>query len=188
MIVYDIETLRGPEEVEDGWENPEGMGFGTAVSYCYVRNRYFLFGTEEKHILIAQLKMTDKVISFNGVRFDNKVLLGNDYKESPWEDHDLLLEAVWAKFQCATVKEAEEKHGSKLVHNDTIGLDALAYGTLGMGKTGKGAHAPVLIKKGKWAEVFAYNLHDVRLTKMLYDFSQEYGYLIDRQGNKLTFG
>lgn len=187
-LVYDIEVLKGPSEVSGGWGNPEGMLFGTAVVYDYKADLYHFFGTDHKDELI-ELLAGNYVISFNGIRFDNKILLGNDYQSkfaALWDDYDILREVVKAKFGCESVSEAEEKVGNQGVHDGSIGLDALARGTLGLNKTGHGAKAPGLIRENKWAEVFAYNLNDVRLTRKLYDFIQKHGYLIDGWGNKIT--
>lgn len=193
-LVYDVEVLRGPDEVEGGWENPEAMGFGTAVAYDTEQDRYHFYGRDDQVRLIEHLNGQD-VVSFNGVRFDNKVLLGNNYQKprpkgcfvnTHWNDIDLLLVAVRAKFPgCADVKEAEDKHGARAVHDNTLGLDGLAHGTLGRGKTGHGAHAPKLIAKKDWAGVFEYNLEDVRLTYKLWAFAKQYGFLVDRAGNVL---
>lgn len=189
IYVYDIEVLRGPDEVEGGWQNPEAMGFGTAVVYSYKDNLYHFFGPNQKQELIDLLaESPGLVVSFNGIKFDNAVLLGNDYQkhEAIWFDYDLLLNVVGGKYNLESVYDAEKKLGDKEIHDGSIGLDGLAEGTLGMHKTGHGAKTPQLIKEGKWAEVFAYNLHDVRLTKMLYDFAKKYSYLIDRNGLKIN--
>lgn len=186
-IVYDVEVLKGPDEVYGGWENPQAMGFGTAVTYHTGRDLYRFYGPDDKTKLIRHLSGED-VISFNGVRFDNRVLMGNDYlsEDGRWDNIDLLLLAVRAKFPgCKSVKEAEEKHGAKAVHDNTLGLDGLAHGTLGRGKTGHGAHAPTLIAKKDWPGVFEYNLEDVRLTYKLWAFAKQYGFLVDRGGNVL---
>jgi len=184
MKCYDVEVLRGPQDTPGGWQNPEGMGFGTAVVYDDERDVYEFYAPDAKDALITSLSGND-VVSFNGVKFDNRVLLGNSIEWTPWANTDLLLKVVQGKFGCKDVLEAEQKLGDKEVHDGSIGLDGLAEGTLGMHKTGHGAHAPELIQQGKWAEVFAYNLHDVRLTWMLYEFARGYGYLIDRKGNQI---
>jgi len=185
--VYDIEVLRGPDEVEGGWQNPEAMGFGTAVVYSYKDNLYHFFGPDQKRELIGLLA-DGHVVSFNGIKFDNAVLMGNDYQkaEKSWTNRDILLDVVKGKYSLHSVLEAEKKLGDKEVHDGSIGLDGLAEGTLGMHKTGHGAKAPELIKEGKWAEVFAYNLHDVRLTRMLHEFAKKHGYLIDRNNLKIN--
>lgn len=187
--IYDVETLRGPDEVEGGWANPEGMGFGSAVVYSYATDRYLLYGPEEKDAVIAILE-GQRVVSFNGVRFDNRVLLGNEYTAEAsmraWVDIDLLVWAVKAKFGCASMEQAEAQYGSWMVHDGSIGLDGLAQGTLGLGKCGEGAMAPQLLRENRWNEVYGYNLHDVRLTRKLYEYLERTGYLRDREGQILT--
>jgi len=186
MKVYDIETLRGPDEVEGGWQNPEGMGFGTAVVYDDVLDLYKFFGPGEKEDLIRELS-GEGVASFNGVKFDNRVLLGNADPIVPlWHDYDLLLEVVRSKFGVASVKEAEEKFGAVVVHDGSIGLNGLSQGTLCRSKTGHGSLSPKWIQAGEWSRVFAYNLQDVRLTTTLIYFAQEYGFLLDRDGAKIS--
>jgi len=194
VLVYDVETLRTPEEVcpEDpvkGWQNPVAMGFGSAVVYDYRTDRYYCFMTAERQQLIEML-FGRFVVSFNGIKFDNRVALEGRCEETqelstPWLNYDLLLEVVRAKFQVASVREAELQYGAMNVHDGTIGLDGLAHGTLGMRETGHGSKSPLLIREGKWGELFAYNLHDVRLTRKLLDFLMRYGYLIDRGGFKI---
>ena len=66
ILVYDIETLRGPDEVEGGWENPEGMGFASAVAYSYLSDQYYMFlGEKGKQDLLDMLN-GNIAISFNG--------------------------------------------------------------------------------------------------------------------------
>jgi hypothetical protein len=190
-LVYDIEVMKGPDEVEGGWSNPEGMGFGTAVVYDYEEDLYHFFGPSEADKLRDFLS-TSLVVSFNGIKFDNAVLLGNDYLKrrsesgfTPiWEDFDILVEVVKAKYGVNTVSAAEAKVGADEVHDGTIGLNALAKATIGLEKTGHGSKAPQMIREGRLSEVFSYNLNDVRLTRMLYDFIQKYGYLIDGNGDQ----
>ena len=192
MLVYDIETLRGPDEVRGGWSNPEAMGFGTGVVYSTKTDTYYFYeGLEGKAKMTDQLAAGGLLVGFNSIRFDNKVLLGNDYlgrSQLANDDCDLLLEVVKTKFAVESVEEAEKKVGQKEVHDGSIGLDGLAEGTLGMHKIGHGAHAPGLIKAGRWANVFAYNLHDVRLTYKLLWFLAVNGFLIDRKRNWIGIG
>ena len=178
LYVYDVEIINLPEEVEGGWDNPEAMELGTAVVYEYCSDQYHFFGKREYSKLI-KLMNKGVVVSFNGINFDNRVV-----KNPCWLNIDLLVEIVKSKFGVETVKEAQEKYGKNNVHNGTISLNGLAAGTLGMKKTGHGSHAPVLIREEKWAEVFSYNLHDVRLTRKLFEFAMEFGYLIDGENGK----
>ena len=189
MKVYDIETLRGPDEVEGGWDNPHGMGFGSAVVYD-VEDDHYTFYTNENQLIND---LTDWcVLSFNGLKFDNAVLLGNSYLETPsppWNNIDLLAQIIGAKFDIDGVPEeriipsAVLEFGTKAVFDGSCSLDALCWHTLRKRKTGSGAHAPELIKAGNWTELWQYNLRDVRLTWQLYQFWKKYGLVIDGNDN-----
>ena len=99
-----------------------------------------------------------------------------------WDNFDILLEYVKARFGYKTVREAENALGDKSIHDGSFGLDGLAEGTLSLHKTGHGAHAPILYRLGHFDKLLAYNLQDVRLTRKLFDFIREYGFLADRSG------
>ena len=187
VVVFDIETVAGPDQVEGGWENPEAMGFGCAVAYNYAKDVYVFYGPGEQNAL-RELLAGSIVVTFNGIRFDYRVLYGNDYPmltgrlspEGFAGEVDLLLEVVKGKFAVDSVEEAEQRYGKVAVHNGSINLDGLSQGTLHRWKTGSGAHAPILIAEGRWAEVYEYCLNDVRLTKGLFEYAKRYHRLVDR--------
>ncbi len=185
MVIYDIETLRSPDEVKTGWDDPHALGFGTAIVYDYDTDVYNFFTPGEENKCISLLS-GKKVISFNGIRFDNAVLLGKDYKPQ-WEDYDILAECIKAKFKTESIKEAQDKKGKWTVFDGSLKMDSICRNTIKMTKIGEGAYAPTLIKEKRWKEVFEYNLHDVRMTKNLYEFIQENAYVIDGKGNKIEF-
>lgn len=203
VIVYDVEVLRGPDEVDGGWDNPEAMGFASAVAYSYRQDQYFFFMEEKGRLALLDVLRGNFVVTFNGVKFDSRVMLGNDRGviqrkgkhsliqqgeeiiENHWTDCDLLLAYISARFGYENVGDAEKRLGDRAIHDGSFSLDGLAEGTLGMRKTGHGAKAPLLYRDGKIAELLAYNLHDVRLTKKLYDFAKAWGYVIDRAGRQV---
>jgi hypothetical protein len=202
-VVYDVEIAKTVKSVKGGWDNPGGMGFGSAVAYDYFLDQYRFFLHDPAELL--ELLSGRIAVTFNGVKFDSRVLLGNDrltksvgggrvqirenatsppqpggiYFNSSWEDLDLLLLYVRARFEFADVAEAEEKLGDKSIHDGSFGLDGLAKGTLGLKKTGHGAKAPLLYQAQKYAELLEHNCNDVRLTKMLFDFVRKHGFMVD---------
>jgi len=187
-LVYDVEVLRGPDEVKRGFSNPEDMGFGTAVVYSIDADFYELYGPNDLQKIKRKLQ-DNYVIGFNHVQFDNRVLWGNNYRPSPlvesFEECDLLLRAIYSKFKVSTLDAAIKKSGKFTVFDGSLSLDSICRSTLRRTKSGDGAHAPKMIQKKMWPEVFTYNLHDVRLTTKLYLFVKEHGFLIDRDGNRL---
>ena len=137
------------------------------------------------------------VVSFNGIKFDSRVVLGNNRELSDgytagkgfvWDNYDILLEYIKARFGYDNVADAEARLGDKAIHDGSFSLDGLAEGMFGLHKTGHGAHAPILYREKRYAELFEYNLHDVRLTKKIFEFIQTYGHVIDREARVIRVG
>lgn len=235
-VVYDVEIAKEVKDVEGGWDNPDGMGFASAVTYSYAKDKYsfFLGDIPEEMLDVENIddilpvppkeffdEMAGKIaISFNGIKFDSRVVLGNDrilwgpqhhmnaidgddvklsmltqlgfnVTTTPdcqlgWGNYDILLEYIKARFGINTVAMAEEKLGQRSIHDGSFSLDGLAEGTFGLHKSGHGAHAPVLYRNEQFAELLDYNLHDVRLSKKIFDFIRKYGFIVDR-GNRVIW-
>lgn len=199
-IVYDVETVKEAGTVERGWDNPEGMGFASAVAYDYVTDRYHFFLHGGERVRLLHLLRDRVVVTFNGVKFDSRVILGNarsagvasdglvlvskgGYK---WAEFDLLLKYIQARFRLDSVLSAERRLGDRAIHDGTFNLDGLAWGTLGLGKTGRGSEAPLLYRQKRYDELLSYNLSDVRLTRKLLEFVWSTGgVLFDRVGRKV---
>jgi hypothetical protein len=212
-MIYDVEVLRGPDEVQDGWNDPEGMGFATAVAYDSQTGLYKFYMGNDGRIHLCRDLQGKLAISFNGVKFDSRVILGNHRQADPddvdghaiteirspnpplaiydfkpgWMEFDILLSYVRTRFGYENIKEAEERLGDKEIHDGSFSLDGLGEGTIGKRKTGHGAHAPELFRDGKFDELFAYNLNDVRLTRQLFEFIRKYRFVIDRKGRVIKF-
>ena len=196
-VVYDVEVVTGPDGTPGGWDNPYGMGFASGVTYDYATDLYEFFMHEVGGEAL-RVKLTNRIaVSFNGVKFDSRVMLGNERivnegftlnheRSYMWFNYDILLEYVKSRFNLLNVAEAEKKLGNKKIHDGTFNLDALGRATLGIGKTGKGAHAPILYQKKQYDALLAYNCNDVRITKKLFDFIRKYGYVVDGNGRSVS--
>lgn len=195
FVVFDIEIRKSPDEVEGGWEAKDRLGFACAVAWVEAEGRFRLFDEGNAQELVELLSGAPLVVGFNHIRFDYKVMHMSDdltparpcipvgFDEGKWPeivapgliDFDILLEiwkavGVGPEFSPAT-------HGK-------YGLDSVASHTLGprYRKTGHGAHAPKLYQDGKWAELFDYCQQDVRLTRDLFRFIRERGYVSTERG------
>lgn len=199
-IVYDVEIAKEVNSVPGKWDNPEGMGFGSAVAYSYDKDQYFFFLHEEGCKGLIRLLYENEAIGFNSIKFDSRVVLGNERKidengntwrddldYASWSNTDLLLEYIKARFGCTTVGEAEERLSDRTIYDGSFSLDGLAEGTFGLKKIGHGAHAPTLYQQEKYDELLEYNLHDVRLTKKLWEFSLKFKFVVDRKGRVVRF-
>lgn len=193
-IVYDVEVVNGPDAVTGGWANPEAMGFASGVTYDYETGLYDFFLHEAGEEALRK-KLSNRIaVSFNGISFDSRVMLGNNREckqgftftsdnNYMWFNFDILLEYIKGRFGYETVAEAEDRLGDRKIHDGTFNLDALCKATFRAGKTGHGAHAPLLYEKQQYDALLSYNLQDVRLTRRLFDFIREYGFVVDKNGN-----
>ena len=158
-VVFDVETQRSAKEV-GGWSHADKMGVSVAVVYDSAQDSFFRFTEEQLDGLFALLRAADLVIGFNSLAFDYAVL-------RPYAPYDLrtlptldLLTSVY-----------ERTH-------TRIGLDTLASATLGTAKSANGLMALAWWKEGKIDQIAEYCQVDVQLTRDLYRFGLEYGYLL----------
>jgi len=190
FYVYDVEVANVPGQGQYSWSNPFGLGFASAIVYGKKEDRYWFFVHDEGREAMVKLLTGKHVVSFNGIKFDSRVVLGNNRALFPaegmvmqwpiaWANYDILAEYVTARFNLVDVEAAEKKLGDKAIHDGTFNLDAICRHTVGRGKSGHGADAPLLYQAGKFGELLEYNLNDVRITKKLYEFILENGYIVD---------
>lgn len=157
--VLDVETRRAAAEV-GGWGNAHKMGVSVAVLYDSGLDDFLVYRQEELPDLYAALARLDLVVGFNINRFDYKVLAG----AAPFDPRALptldLLERVQARL------------GYRL------SLDTLAKATLGARKSADGLAALAWWKEGRLDEIIAYCKQDVAVTRDLYCFGRDNGYLL----------
>ena len=72
-IFFDIETLRLSHEVEGGWSSIARFGLAVAVTWD-AQNSFRRWFEPDAKALIAELGQFDRIVSFNGDRFDFEVL------------------------------------------------------------------------------------------------------------------
>lgn len=197
LVVYDVEIANEVRHTPGGWDNPFGMGFASAVVYSYGDERYHFFLHERDRERLLGFLYGKIAVSFNGVRFDSRNLLGNDRVVVPqpdlgvriasfegdtgWLEYDIMLMYVMSRFQW-DFQKAQEELGKSYLHDGSFSLNGLARGTLGDQKSGEGAHAPILYQQERYAELLEYNLHDVELTKRLFDYILDGVVLTDGKG------
>ena len=159
--VLDIETRRSAKEV-GGWNRAERMGVSCAVVYDSDEDDYVVYQQDEVDALCDHLKQFDLVIGFNIIRFDYKVLSGLvDFDFHGLPTLDLLL-------------KVHETLGYRLP------LDHLAKETLGQQKSADGLQALEWWKQGRLDDIIAYCKQDVRVTREIYLYGRQHGYLIFR--------
>jgi DEAD/DEAH box helicase domain-containing protein len=157
--VLDVETRRSAQDV-GGWNRADLMGISCAILYDSQEDQFLEFLQEDIPELAEHLRRLDMIIGFNIKRFDYTVLRGCynfDFQSLPTLD---LLEHV-------------HKHlGYRL------SLDSLAKSTLGTEKNGDGLLALKWWKEGRIREIIEYCKSDVRITRDLFLYGKENGYLL----------
>lgn len=157
--VLDLETRRSAEEV-GGWHRADRMGVSCAVLYDSKSDRFFDYFQDQIQDLVAHMKTMDLVIGFNVNRFDYRVLGGLidfDFKTLPTLD---ILE------------EVKNQLGYRLSLNHLAGV------TLEKEKTADGLQALRWWKEGRIQEIIEYCRMDVAVTRDLYLYGREKGYLL----------
>lgn len=160
-IVFDLETQRSAEDV-GGWEHRHRMGLAVGVVYDIDRAEFRVYAERQVDALISDLVHARLIVGFNLRRFDYDVLRG--YADVDWNALPTLdiLECIHRRL------------GFRLK------LDHLAQETLGEGKSADGLQSLAWFKAGDIERVIEYCKQDVLLTKRLYDFGRQHGYLLYR--------
>lgn len=165
-IVFDIETQNSFADV--GGALHDKLKVSIICLYDYATGEYSSYLEDELPKLWPKLEHADRLIGYNSKGFDNLVL--NSYYTgdlNSFPNLDLLEEI--AKTLGFRVK-----------------LDDVAHATLGIGKSGHGLQAIEFYRKGEFDKLKKYCLDDVRITKEVYEYGREHGFVsfFDRMGTK----
>ncbi|MFH2065498.1 MAG: DEAD/DEAH box helicase [Pseudomonadota bacterium] len=157
--VLDLETQRSAQEV-GGWHLAGKMGISCAVLYDSRKDEYLEFLEDDIPSLIEHLTGFHFVVGFNIKRFDFLVMSSyTNFDFSRLKTLDIL-------------EEVHQKLGYRL------SLDHLAGATLGVAKGGNGLMALEWWKRGEIRKIIDYCKMDVEITRDLFLFGKEKGYLI----------
>jgi DEAD/DEAH box helicase domain-containing protein len=157
--VLDIETRRSAKEV-GGWNRAHKMGVSCVVVYDSLKDAYTSYLQEEMTSLARDLQEMDLVVGFNIKRFDYRVLAGlSDFDFSTLPTLDIL-------------EHVHQRLGYRL------SLDHLAASTLGEKKSADGLQALTWWKQGKLDKIVEYCTQDVAVTRGLYRYGRDNGYLL----------
>ncbi len=168
FAVFDVETKKSAAEV-GGWHRAERMGVSVVVLYDSQIDGYLTFYEDEIDKLVCHLQKVQLVVGFNNKRFDNRVL-------SAYTRFDLNSLPTFD-----ILEEVKGRLGYRL------SLDRLAEHTLGVTKTADGLQALKWYKEGRMDEIVQYCQKDVEITRDLFLFGIENGYLIfqNKAGHKV---
>ena len=160
-LVLDVETQYLSNEVPGGWSAVHKFRVALVVTWDRP-NGIRVWYEEDTQRLLQELARFEPIVTFNGERFDFKVLSAYGPVDALYgKSRDML--ALLSKQLGFRVK-----------------LDSLAQATLGRGKTGSGTESVEWWRSGDPAQrqkVVDYCRMDVELTRDIYLFAKEHGYV-----------
>jgi DEAD/DEAH box helicase domain-containing protein len=170
-IYLDIETQKIAEEVQGGWDNIRAFGLSVAVTWDGVNEFRDWYETDAGR-LIGELRGFDRVVTFNGHRFDLEVLsVYGDVRELREKSLDILV-------------DLKRRLGFR------VSLQNLAQATLGKAKTASGLDAVKWWRSGDPAlrqRVVDYCRMDVEILRDIVAFGRREGFVkVPSQGKELT--
>lgn len=168
-VVLDVETKRLSTEVQGGWKNIPDFGLAVAV-LMYDDDHHAIFTESNSDLLAAELQNAQRIVTFNGIRFDYEVL----------RPYGLDPEALYPK-------SFDILHEMQQVLGHRVSLNTVAQATLGTEKTADGKLAVQWYKAGKLKKVIKYCVQDVLVTKRIYEYARDNGfvYYFSRLGAKV---
>ena len=168
FLVFDLETQRDAKAV-GGWGYIDNMLLSVAVVWDSAKNKFFTYYEDQVQQLFQHLTCGLKVIGYNHIYFDYKVLSGYE-NEINFSKIEIFQRLIQQK-NFDLLIDIKDKLGFRLK------LDGVAKATLGneAGKSADGLEALQWFKeyketgdKSKLEKIRDYCEQDVKITKDLY--------------------
>jgi DEAD/DEAH box helicase domain-containing protein len=170
-IYLDTETQRVADEVQGGWDNIRAFGLSVAVTWD-ASSGFQEWYEPDAGRLIGELCAFDRIVTYNGVRFDLPMLSAyGDVRELHQKSLDLL-------------QDLKRRLGFR------VSLQNLAQATLGKSKTASGLEAVKWWRSGDPAlrqRVVEYCRMDVEILRNIVAHGRREGFVkVPSQGRDLT--
>jgi len=170
-IYLDTETQRLADEVSGGWDNIPGFGLSVAVTWD-AANGYREWYEPDAGRLIGELRAFDRIVTFNGLRFD------------------LTLLSAYGDVRDLRDKSLDLLHDLKRRLGFRVSLQSVAQATLGKSKTASGVEAVQWWRSGDPAlrqRVVDYCRMDVEILRQIVVCGRRDGYVkVPSRGSDLT--
>lgn len=158
ILFFDLETQHTFQEV-GGRMHLDKLRVSVAVTHSPATGEYRSYTESQVLYLIDDLFAADAVIGFNIIHFDYRVL-------KPYTAKDLnRLKTI------DMLTHIHKRLGFR------VSLSSLAQATLGADKSADGLTAVRWYREGKIDQLIAYCRDDVDITRRLYEFGREKGYV-----------
>jgi DEAD/DEAH box helicase domain-containing protein len=168
IVYFDLESQKLFEEV--GGRDASRLLLACGVTWSTARNDFAVYWEKDAPALVAELKAADRVVGFNLIGFDYEVLKPYARNENfrAFRTTDMLVDIY-------------RTLGFRLR------LDSIAKATLGTTKTADGVQSVEWFKNGELDKVAEYCKSDVDITRRVYEFGKENGFVhyYSKLGSKL---
>lgn len=158
VLYFDLETQKSAEDV-GGWGNIHLMKLAVGVVWDSLEEKHNVYLEHEAKQLVEKLQTADLVVGFNVIGFDYTVL----QPEASIDLQDLKTFDM--------LVDIKKKLGFRL------SLDHLAGHTLNAKKSADGLISLQWYKEGKIDQIVEYCKQDVAVTRDLFLFGQEHGFV-----------
>lgn len=168
LVFFDLESQKLFEEV--GGRDPSKLLLACGVTWSTTRNDFAVYWERDAAALIAELKAADRVIGFNILNFDYEVL-------KPYAPGENLR----------SVRSTDMLQDIFRALNFRLSLDSIAKATLGEAKSADGIQSVKWFRDGELGKVAEYCKADVDITRRVYEFGRENGFVhyYSKLGSKL---
>ena len=168
IVYFDVESQKLFQDV--GGRDASRLLLACGVTWSTARNDFAVYWEKDAPALIAELKAADRVVGFNIIGFDYEVL-------KPYARNE--------NFRAFRTTDMLQDIYRTL--NFRLSLDSIAKATLGAAKTADGLQSVEWFRNGELEKVAEYCKSDVDITRRVYEFGRENGFVhyYSKLGSKL---
>jgi len=169
LVFFDLETQNLFQDV-GGRGQISKLRVSCGVTYSTERNDFAVYWEKDVLTLVDELRNADRVIGFNLIDFDYQVL-------KPYAP----------TFNFASLRTLDLLQDIHRTLGFRLSLDSIAEASLGAKKSADGLLAVEWFRAGEFERLVEYCKLDVDITRQVYEFGRENGYVHYRSklGSKL---
>ena len=169
LVFFDLETQNLLQDV-GGRTGIEKLRLSCGVTYSTEKEDFSVYWERDAQTLIQELKDAERVIGFN--------ILGFDYP---------VLRPYAPGFNFASLRSLDLLQDIHRTLGFRLSLDSIAEASLGATKSADGLKAVEWFRAGELEKVAEYCKKDVDITRQVYEFGRDNGYVHYRSklGSKL---
>jgi len=169
LVFFDLESQNLIQDV-GGREHIDKLRVACGVTWSLLKNDFSVYWEKDVPALIEELKSATKVVGFN--------LRGFDY---------LVLQPYAPEMRFTSLPTLDMFLELQKILGFRISLDSIASASLGVSKSADGLQSVEWFRAGELDKVAEYCKADVEITRRVYEFGRDYGYIFykSKLGSKL---